>query len=267
MKGLDVVRAARHAGRGLFNALAELGCARLSPPDDPGAAARRLSAALETIARAHVLVVTVKGAIPRHPALVVANHVSYLDPLAILPKFAAAPLAKGEVMSWPVIGPIGAALGVTFVQRDDPASRIRALRRIHHLLASGVSVLNFPEGTTTRGTEVLPFWRGTFGIARRLGVPVVPVAIRYRDPALAWCDGATFMPHYLGVAARPHVEVQLSFLPALSARTGECAEDMAQRARDRIARALHTTRFDDATTSDPLSTARSNSVLPARRVG
>lgn len=267
MIGFDVLRATRHVGRGMFNALAELGSARMAPPRDAREAAHRLAGALGTIARAHELAVTVIGDVPRGPALVVANHVSYLDPLAILPVCPAAPVAKGEVMSWPIVGPIGHRLGVTFVRRKDPAARVRALHRIHRLLAAGVPVLNFPEGTTTRGDRVLPFWRGTFGIAQRTGVPVVPVAIRYRDPELAWCDGATFLPHYLQVARRPRIEVSLTFLPAMSPRTGEAAEDMAQRARHAIVRALDKMRWNHAGTRDQLSASRPDSVLPARRVG
>ncbi|HEY5948411.1 MAG TPA: lysophospholipid acyltransferase family protein, partial [Kofleriaceae bacterium] len=200
MIGFDVFRASHHAGRGLFNALAELGSARAARPRDMLAAAHRLAGAIGTIARSHELAVTTRGEIPRGRALIVANHISYLDPIAILPHCPAMPIAKGEVQGWPIVGPIADALGVVFVARRDPAARVRALRRIHDLLDAGVNVLNFPEGTTTRGEHVKPFWRGSFGIAQRLGVPVVPVAIRYRDPGMAWCGGAAFLPHYLRVA-------------------------------------------------------------------
>ncbi len=218
MKALNV---ARHTGRGLFQALAELGAVRMTPPRDSRAAAHRLAGALGAVARAHDLVVTVRGEIAHGPALVVSNHVSYLDPIALLPVCPAIPIAKGEVAGWPIVGPVGKAFGIIFLARRDPMARVRTLRRIHDLLAAGTPVYNFPEGTTTRGDRVLPFWRGGFGIAQRLGVPVVPVAIRYRDPALAWCDGATFVPHYLRTAARPCTEVTLAFGAPLHARTGE----------------------------------------------
>src|SRR5687768_4244052 len=118
MFGFDLLRASRHAGRGLFNALAELGSAKLAPPRDARAAVHRLAGALGTIARAHEISVTITGDVPRGTSLVVANHISYLDPLAILPVCPAAPLAKSEVAGWPIVGPIGAALGVVFVERE-----------------------------------------------------------------------------------------------------------------------------------------------------
>ena len=263
MTGSEVLRATRRTGRALFHALAELGSARTAPPRDPREAAHRLAGALGGIARAHRLSVTVRGAIPRGTALVVANHLSYLDPLAILPVCPALPVAKGEVDAWPIIGAIGRALGVVYVARDDAMARARVLRRIHALLAAGVPVLNFPEGTTSHGDRVLPFLRGSFGIAQRLGVPVVPVAIRYRDPALAWCDDASFLPHYLDMAARPQVEVELVFGAAMPVRAGEAPEDLAARARHAILRNL---RSHHAAIGARVPASRPDPVLPPARV-
>lgn len=231
-----------HISRGLFNALAELGAVRMAPPADSRASAHRLAGALGAVARAHDLHVQLRGEVPRTTALIVSNHVSYLDPLAILPMCPALPVAKGEVESWPIVGPIGASLGTMFVRRSDPFARARVLRRIHDHLLAGTSVLNFAEGTTTNGERVLPFWRGTFGIAQRLGVPVVPVAIRYRDPAMAWCDGATFLPHYMQLTARARVDVTLSFGAPILPRTGEAPEAMAARVRGVVSYLLQHTR-------------------------
>src|SRR3569832_677664 len=256
---MRAISAMRHVGGGLFTALAELGSARMAPPRDARDAAHRLAGALGAVGRSHDLVVTVTGAVPRGVALIVANHVSYLDPLAILPVCPALPSAKGEVASWPLIGPSGAALGATFVTRDEPMARVRVLRRVHDLLAAGVPVLNFPEGTTTAGDKVLPFLRGTFGIAQRLGVPVVPVAVRYRDPASAWCNAATFLPHYDRLAGTPRVEGVLRCGSAMLPRAGEAPEDMAARARNAILRSLH------AGTRTRLSPPRSDAPVPVAR--
>ncbi len=81
MRSISAVSAVRHLGGGLFSALAELGSARMAPPRDPREAAHRLAGALGAVGRAHDLTVTVTGSVPRGAALIVANHVSYLDPL------------------------------------------------------------------------------------------------------------------------------------------------------------------------------------------
>jgi len=262
---VNALHAVRHIGGGLFHALAELGSVRMTPPRDPRAAAHRLAGVLGALGRAHDLVVTTRGDIPRGTALIVANHVSYLDPIAVLPVCPAIPIAKGEVGAWPIVGPIGAALGVVFVTRRDPMARARTLRRMHDLLAAKTSVLNFAEGTTTDGDRVAPFWRGGFGIAQRLGVPVVPVAIRYVDRDLAWCNGATFVPHYLRTAARARLEVALTFGAPMVPRTGEAPEAMAARARGVIAHLLE--RNPHAGISTELPPSRPDPVLPASVAG
>jgi len=265
-----VLHAGRHLGHGLFNALAELGAARMSPPRDPREAADRLAAALGAIARAHDLEVRVRGQVPREPVLIASNHVSYLDPIAILPVCPAIPVAKGDVAGWPIVGAVASHLGVLFVQRDDPAERVATLRRIHDRLAGGASVLNFPEGTTTRGASVAPFWRGTFGIAQRLGVPVVPVALRYRDPELAWCGQATFLPHYWRTVRRARVEVAITFGAAMHVRTGEAPEAMAARARGVISHMLdsmiESMKEIDAGPGARLPSPRPDPVLPVADV-
>ncbi len=241
---MKALTSARHFGRGLFNALAELGAIRMAPPRDSRAAAHRLAGALGAVGRAHDITTTVTGEVPRGCALIVANHVSYLDPIAILPVCPAIPIAKGEVHGWPIVGAIAGALGVMFVARTEPMARVRTLRRVHDLLASGTSVLNFAEGTTTTGASVMPFWRGGFGIAARLGIPVVPLAIRYRDPACAWTGGATFLPHYLETLARPRIGVSLRFGAPIHARTGELPEVMAARTRNAVAALLERMHLD-----------------------
>lgn len=263
---MKAISTARHVAGGLFHALAELGAVRMAPPRDMRAAAHRLAGALGTVARAHDLQVTLRGEVPRSVSLVVSNHVSYLDPLAILPMCPALPVAKAEVESWPIVGPIGASLGTMFLRRDDVMDRARVLRRMHDLLASGVSVLNFAEGTTTRGEAVGPLWRGGFGVAQRLGIPVVPCVVRYRDPALAWCDGATFFPHYLRTAGQKRLEVAIVFGPPMQARTGESPESMAARARGLLSHMLDLTRWTDAGLRSQLPSPRPDAVLPAPRV-
>jgi lyso-ornithine lipid O-acyltransferase len=259
---MGMVHAGKHVGRGLLHALAELGAVRLARPSDPAAAAHRLAGALGAIARAHDLDVRVRGEPPRGPALIVGNHVSYLDPIAVLPVCPAIPLAKDEVAGWPIVGAIASGLGVVFVDRGAAPARVAVLRRVHDVLAAGASVLNFPEGTTTRGARVLPFWRGTFGVAQRLGIPVVPLALRYEDPEMAWCDRATFLPHYWRTVRQVRVRVELRFGAPMDVRPGERAEALAARAHGAITTMLDSMRWIDAGPRVRLSAPRPDPVLP-----
>jgi len=144
------------------------------------------------------------------------------------------PVSKLDVRGWPVIGALAGRLGVIFHARGDAASGQRVLREVEVALQKGMVVLNFPEGTTSDGRAVLPFRKGLFGVAARLGVPVVPVALRYQPAGLAWTGDATFLPHYLRLAARGRSSVRLRFGAPETSAAGSDAAALAEAVRRRV---------------------------------
>jgi len=164
----------------------------------------------------------------------VANHVSYADAPVLGGLVPCTVIAKGEVRGWPLVGNGADTLGVIFVRRGDSLSGARALRQAGRALAAGVSVLGFPEGTTSRGDDVLPFRRGLFGVARLLDVPVVPIAIHYTTPEMMWVGDTWFLPHYLRTAMRPSSLVQVRIGRAVSPAAYHSAEDLAHRVRSQV---------------------------------
>ncbi|MFF2502894.1 lysophospholipid acyltransferase family protein [Streptomyces sp. NPDC058067] len=133
------------------------------------------------------------AAVPAGGVLVVANHISWLD----IPLTAAARparmLAKREVGSWPVAGPLAARGGTLFIERD----RLRALpdtvARIADALRSGAAVVAFPEGSTWCGRAQGPFRRAVFQAALDAGVPVQPLRISYRSGGGAFSAAPAFV--------------------------------------------------------------------------
>jgi 1-acyl-sn-glycerol-3-phosphate acyltransferase len=240
----DVVEMARGArggtriARAAVTSLAALGEARISTRRSRASSARALSAALRELCAIHAVEIEVVGLPPDRPCVLVANHLSYLDPMVILSRFPAAPIAKAEVAGWPVIGPAGRALGVHFVDRSSVMARAATLRGALASLRAGVSVLNFAEGTTTDGSRLLPFHRGIFGAAILADVPVVPLALRYDDLALAWTGSATFLPHYWRLSTRRAARARLTVRAPMWARPTERAADFAARVRATIALSL-----------------------------
>jgi 1-acyl-sn-glycerol-3-phosphate acyltransferase len=113
---------------------------------------------------------------------------------------------------------------------------VRALRSAEAALAAGLPVLNFPEGTTTAGRSVLPFRPGVFGIARRSGVPVVPVALAYDPPELAWVGEDAFLPHWLALAASRRARAFIRWGTPIAVDIHGSAVDLARAARDETAR-------------------------------
>lgn len=211
-----------------------LAAASYGAPRGARATALRMKWLSENVCALHGLEVWASGSIPSGPCALVANHVSYLDPLAIASLVPLTAIAKEEVRGWPVLGSALRDLGLLFVDRGCPMSGAKALRAAARRFEAGVSVLTFPEGTTTEGRSVLPFRRGVFGLAARMGVPVIPVALRYEDPSAAWTGDDAFVPHYLRTASRETTRVELHFGPPVANHQGLSADDLAARARRSI---------------------------------
>jgi 1-acyl-sn-glycerol-3-phosphate acyltransferase len=163
-----------------------------------------------------------------------------LDPIAIARATPVAAVAKAEILGWPALGAALDDLGVIFVRRGDRFSGAVALRRMMRALDKGVSVLVFPEGTTTFGDEVLPFARGAFGVARLKGVPVVPVTLQYTRRDACWVGNAGFVPHFVSLHRNQRVIAELSFGDPIDPAVFSDPGSLAKAARRSIRELLFT---------------------------
>ncbi|NCW45939.1 MAG: 1-acyl-sn-glycerol-3-phosphate acyltransferase, partial [Gemmatimonadaceae bacterium] len=132
---------------------------QLTRASDVSAAVLRL--VVRALARLVLAIVgvrhTTRGAFPDGPALLVANHLGWLDIVVLVARADCAFVAKREVSQWPVIGAVGRRLGVVFVERRPSRDLRRAVSELEARLREGAKVVLFPEGTTTDGRTVLPF--------------------------------------------------------------------------------------------------------------
>jgi 1-acyl-sn-glycerol-3-phosphate acyltransferase len=120
------------------------------------------------------------------PAVVVANHASYVDGLllySLLPQRFVIAAKEGFARSFWTRRLLGAA-GTRFVERFDPQRGIEDARALAALAATGQALAFYPEGTFTRSPGLAPFRMGAFVIAAQTGAPVVPVAFRGTRSAL-----------------------------------------------------------------------------------
>ncbi len=165
--------------------------------------------------------VTVLGSPADGPALYVPNHRSYTDVIAIASQMPCTFLAKSEVGTWPFFGKAVAVGGTLFVERGSKESRRSAREAIAKTLEAGVSVVVFPEGTSTAEPLVRPFKQGLFQTAADLGVPVVPMALHYKDSDMPWVGDDTFLAHFYRVFGRSQSEVLVHFGPTLREKSAE----------------------------------------------
>lgn len=112
-------------------------------------------------------------------ALVVANHVSWIDIYVINAALPSAFVAKQEIRHWPVIGWLAAKNDTIFLRRGSRGHARIINDEIAAVLATGQHVAIFPEGTTTDGRSLLHFHAALLQPALTAGRPVLPVAISY----------------------------------------------------------------------------------------
>jgi len=132
------------------------------------------------------------------PALLAANHQSYLDPIlvAVHLRRPVSYFAKSELFVNPFLGRLIRALGAFPVRQGE--GDISAVRETIRRLGEGYLLNLYPEGTRTLDGEIQPIQRGFALILRRVEVPVIPVAI---DGSFdAWPKGKKlFHPHPIRV--------------------------------------------------------------------
>jgi 1-acyl-sn-glycerol-3-phosphate acyltransferase len=114
------------------------------------------------------------------PGLLVANHVSWIDILAVMALEGQVRLvAKREVGEWPVIGRLAARQQAIFLDREAPRQLPVAVSQAAQALREGATVAVFPEGTTTCGECPVPMRPAFFQAAVDAGVPVTPLTLTF----------------------------------------------------------------------------------------
>ena len=111
--------------------------------------------------------------------VVMSNHCSLFDIPTVLTSlpFPFRMLAKASLFRIPFMGWYMSRVGYIPVKRDDPKRARESIENAASRVASGLSVLIFPEGTRSVEGEVARFKRGGVNLAHTAAVSVVPVAI------------------------------------------------------------------------------------------
>ena len=155
-------------------------------------------------------------------ALWVANHISWMD-IAVLGSQGVGFLSKSEIRQWPVIGWLGEKSGTVFIQRGGKNASQIAATAIANKIASGDSILVFPEGTTSSGENVRRFHARIFAPALDHQLLVQPIVLQYLDdngrvhPKAAW-DDQNFFSNLIGVLAQARINVVLTYLPIIDSQ-------------------------------------------------
>lgn len=180
------------------------------------------------VARVKVAV-TGQELVPMHgPVIYMGNHQGNFDILALtraIPRLFSW-VAKEELFRIPLFGAAMKRAGYVPLDRSDGRKALKSMKQAAERIASGASVVIFPEGTRTQDGSLLPFKRGAFLLAVKAGVPIVPFTI----------NGSREINPRNRMELRPGT-IQVSFAPAIEV-PGVPEAELMERVREAIAARL-----------------------------
>jgi lyso-ornithine lipid O-acyltransferase len=160
--------------------------------------------------------ITISGS-PPAAGLIVSNHLSYLDILVFSATAPAVFVSKSEVRNWPLFGMLTTMAGTVYIDRRRKSDTRNANEGIRRALEQGLRVIIFPEGTSSDGKDVLPFYPSLFEPAVESGTPITAAHIGYKlergsvGHDVAYWGTMTFFPHLLKLLSRKGLSAELRF--------------------------------------------------------
>ena len=183
-------------------------------------------------------------------ALLVCNHVSWLDIYLIYAAQRVHFVSKAEVRTWPVAGWLAHKTGTLFIERGRRADTARINAEMRALMQSGAWVAVFPEGTTSDGRGLRRFLPSLLQPAVELNCPVVPAALRYRtlsgdySASPAYTDDLSLWQSLKQITREPGLVAELRFGDAILPSGPR--RDLAAQAEAATAKLLGVTPSDAA---------------------
>lgn len=188
----------------------------------------------------------VEGAPVAGSVLLVANHISWLDIMAV---HAVCPharfVSKADVKSWPLMRHLVDAADTLYLERERKRDALRVVHAMADALKAGDTVAIFPEGTTSDGQQLLPFHANLLQAAIATDTPVQPVAIRFSDAthtisrAVEFVGATTLAESLWRVASGDGLVARVALLPPRAAAHAD-RRVLAEQLRNDIAAALAT---------------------------
>ena len=188
--------------------------------------------------------VEIVGSAPRPPFFLVSNHLTYTDIPLLRSIVASIFVAKGEIEGWFMAGRIVRDMGAIFIDRQNRRDIPRAGSLILKALEGGEGVVVFPEGTSTKGEEVLKFNSSFLEFAAQRDLPVYYASISYKTPAgelpaslaVAWWEDMSFFAHLWRMFQVSRIEAIVNFgeQPVHSTDRKELARKLWEGVRERF---------------------------------
>lgn len=175
--------------------------------------------------------------------LIVSNHQSYVDVLLHASLFPIRFTPKKDIKYWPILG---FYLGISrplWVDRKNRQKSTEMVEEIHRTLSEGVSLLVYPEGTTSDGEHgLLPFKSTSFATVIGTDFKIQPLITRYIREAdnwnAAWYGDQTLLPHAWKFLGRKRICVEVVALDPITPLPGEDRKALTARVENIMRKAM-----------------------------
>jgi lyso-ornithine lipid O-acyltransferase len=187
------------------------------------------------------------------PMLILSNHVSWLDIIALGTVMPVSFVAKAEIADWPVFGLMAKLQRSVFVDRNRKGETSRVNTEIAERLAEGDPIVLFAEATTSDGNRILPFRSALVGAAQEailsggVGTHVClqPVALAYNGndglptgrmgrARIGWYGDMEMVPHLVGILRGGTLDVDVRFGQPIPFDVGTDRKGATKQAEDQV---------------------------------
>lgn len=189
------------------------------------------------------------GSIPHErdgAMILIANHISWVDIPVIGSLTPVNFVSKAEIAQWPLVGPLSQKIGTVFISRGSGDTE-QVMQAMAGHLGNNLSVLFFPEGTTTDGSKVRRFHKKLFKVCEQVEVNVCPLLIRYQSVAepnpVPFVGDIGFGTHLWSLLRHRRIRATVEVLPWVSLRPEEVGPQMREvelLMRDRLTGSVST---------------------------
>ncbi len=198
-----------------------------------------------------------EGEIPKPPFILVTNHLSYVDIVVIMAVVPSIFVAKSEVARWPLLGLMARVGSTVFVNRANKKDLMRVNGVMPQVLARGEGLCFFPEGTSSRGVDVMPFRSSLLEPAVTLAQPVSFASITYTTPdgsvppdmSICWWGDMTFGAHFWELLQLPRMDGCIRF--GAERLSGESRHELASRLHEAVSNTFTPVPQSPASQHDP----------------
>jgi 1-acyl-sn-glycerol-3-phosphate acyltransferase len=177
----------------------------------------------------------------------VCNHMSYLDILILSSVRPAVFVTSVEMENTFFLGDMAKWGGSFFVDRVNRRKIKAEVEALAQLLKQGFNVFIFPEGTSTDGSQILPFKKSLFRVPFQTQFPILPICLKYTSidgvrfssencDRVCWHGDMTFAPHFLQLMGVQEVQVEVHYLEPLYPQDFDSHGDLAKVAEEQIRR-------------------------------